>query len=829
MKTRISYFGLLLFVFGSLAPRYTEASSPAIFFGKINTGSKTSGAAAGSYIASLFGNINTTSSFGEIAFVEKKSSLLGTHYSFRQELNGIPIEDAEIVLSVDDSDKSIYRVYNNSVAHAAMLSIDSGTPITEEQAYDIAWTNLAVIGPLMSLPSIKLVYQKQNAKLALVYKVQLSVTEPFGYWEYTIDALSGKIKNKRDIALTRYSKNKTRASVHSKTGPLLDRASEFSRISFRALDEEETPSATAHGSALVFDPDPRTALNDNTLEDDSTVDRFELAYVDRVLKDLAVVGGKYTLQGPFIHIKDFEPPSEAPTTTTDGRWSFKRGNNGFNDAMTYFHIDQNQRYIQSLGFVGAKGIQNGPISVDSNGLSGDDNSHFIPGQNRVAFGHGCVDDNEDTDVILHEYGHAIEDAINRSWHGGDTGAMGEGFGDYWATSYSMTTPNGSTFLPGRVFQWDAGGQTSRCWPGRRVDVENALYNASRSYQAHQEIGEFVSDELWSTPLVQSLREIMALGYPRNEVDQIILEAHFGLGANLTMRDMANAIVQVAQNLYPNKPYVGIFKKHFVLHNIIELPHPTLVLKNYTLQNSGVNNALDPGETVDLFVTLINTGTSDARAVRARITSSNPAVIVNNADVGFLDIAFGAQQASTYPVSISLSRNATCGNAVELMLSLSYENDVGYTGQIPLKIPVGVAKIAGAAVNHQPPLVIPDNDPKGAVSSVWLSDEGKITETTGMTVSIDVGHDYLSDLKIVLIAPSGKSVVLHNKKSVSGNNLVGIYPTTLTPAESLSKFKGELLKGEWKLKAVDSVGSDEGKLNKWGFNVVLGHQCSSPNP
>ena len=102
----------------------------------------------------------------------------------------------------------------------------------------------------------------------------------------------------------------------------------------------------------------------------------------------------------------------APSTSANGQWDAKRGNVAFNDVMTYYHIDKNQRYMQSLGFKGNKGIQEVSIEVDANGVNGTDNSHFIPSSNRMAFGHGCVDDNEDADVILHEYGHAINFSIN---------------------------------------------------------------------------------------------------------------------------------------------------------------------------------------------------------------------------------------------------------------------------------------------------------------------------------------------------------------------------------------------------------------------------------
>jgi Zn-dependent metalloprotease len=48
-----------------------------------------------------------------------------------------------------------------------------------------------------------------------------------------------------------------------------------------------------------------------------------------------------------------------------------------------------------------------------------------------------VDDAEDADVIVHEYGHAIQaDQVPGFGAGGDAGGMGEGFGDYLAGTIS---------------------------------------------------------------------------------------------------------------------------------------------------------------------------------------------------------------------------------------------------------------------------------------------------------------------------------------------------------------------------------------------------------
>jgi hypothetical protein len=68
---------------------------------------------------------------------------------------------------------------------------------------------------------------------------------------------------------------------------------------------------------------------------------------------------------------------------------------------------------------------------------GADNSFSWDKKDLLKFGKGGVDDAEDAEVILHEYGHAIQDA-QQTPHGFgpsvEAGSVGEGFADYWAVT-----------------------------------------------------------------------------------------------------------------------------------------------------------------------------------------------------------------------------------------------------------------------------------------------------------------------------------------------------------------------------------------------------------
>lgn len=505
-----------------------------------------------------------------------QESLTGTHYHYQQTINGVPVLRGEAIVSISKRDGSVMRAFNNTYPSSSVVSKTAKATLTEQQALNKAWHYLQGSGQLHFKPTSQLYYVNVDGKLHLAYRTEISATKPHGAWEHVVDAVDGEILVARRTDLPRKSAanpehvdNKWPAAApNPEHQPLavLEKAWAEKRA---ARSKAMQAAMRADGQGAVFDPDPQTTLN-QVFQDGSSIPSG--AYLNRTLRDISSDGATFSLTGPFVDIVNIEAPNTAPSTRADGIWDDLRENNGgsnaFNDAMTYFHLDQSQRYMQSLGFTGAKGIIERSMEVDTDGLDGADNSHYVfgGGGDYLAFGHGCVDDNEDADVILHEYGHAIQNNITPNWDGGDTGAMGEGFGDYWAGSYSYSTPNGAVFDPAKVYTWDG---IAECWDGRRMDRTNFRYNASRTYGAHQVVDGVLSDELWSTPLFQAFLTLRGLGVPREEIDRVVLESHFGIGANLKMRDMATITVQTATELYPSGQHAATFRSKFEQVGILQ--------------------------------------------------------------------------------------------------------------------------------------------------------------------------------------------------------------------------------------------------------------------
>ncbi|TSA23521.1 MAG: PKD domain-containing protein [Bacteroidetes bacterium] len=81
--------------------------------------------------------------------------------------------------------------------------------------------------------------------------------------------------------------------------------------------------------------------------------------------------------------------------------------------------------------------------------------------------------------------------------------------------------------------------------------------------------------------------------------------------------------------------------------------PALILSDYQVQDpTGNNNGrLDPGETVDLNLTLINNGSSDAFGVTGNLVSISPYVTVVSGSKNFGDLISGESDSELYTVTV----------------------------------------------------------------------------------------------------------------------------------------------------------------------------------
>ncbi|HEX2061364.1 MAG TPA: proprotein convertase P-domain-containing protein, partial [Thermoanaerobaculia bacterium] len=310
--------------------------------------------------------------------------------------------------------------------------------------------------------------------------------------------------------------------------------------------------------ARVFDPNPVAAINAPDLRNrnDSPLAVPESAYSFVELQDVAPSG---PLRGPHVQLVDtsapFIPPPDASQSLV-----FDRAQDGFEDVNVYFHIDRNQRHLQSLGYTGARAIVPYAIEVDAHAVGGADNSFFLPSSTQAAigslfFGEGGTDDAEDADLVVHEYGHAILEWIAPGTFSGafasESRALSEGFGDYWAYSAHVEQRLASGRDPFCFADWDA-----RCWDDdasercgydrdsdclRRLDSTKTMADFERGESGGV---EHRNGMIWSS----ALREIhQQLG--RTITDTIVIESLFDTPPRPTYAIAARRLLEADRLLY----------------------------------------------------------------------------------------------------------------------------------------------------------------------------------------------------------------------------------------------------------------------------------------
>lgn len=438
------------------------------------------------------------------------------HVRFAQHHEGIPVFRADVAVSLNTLNE-VGMVINN---YKSGISLRSNVPsIDQPNAIGLAKSSLNVTGnPIGKEDAASLVvYEAPDHSWHLAYRVTMTRDNPPADWEVFVDAHTGTV-----------------------------------------LHSEDQFALYVQGRGYVYKSDPlssaRKMYNTPGFVDGDDADTDSLNYYRTFaeLDSISYEHGVYKLKGPFCRVADIESPADPEyTANTSEGFTFTRNHQAFEAVNVYFHISKSYQYINSLGFSIPSLSQ---IRLDPHGYQGQDNSHYSPSGNWIAWGDGGVDDAEDADVILHEYGHAIQYNIIPNWGGGECGALGEGFGDYWAASYSRSLDQWSTidYHYNWLFDWDGHNPF---WSGR-------ITNDTRVYPFGG-LPIHSAGQIWSAALIGIWD---ALG--KEVTDRLVLKSMYYLGSGTTATDNAQALLQADRDLY-NGAHIEILQywlgtvKHFI--------------------------------------------------------------------------------------------------------------------------------------------------------------------------------------------------------------------------------------------------------------------------
>lgn len=362
----------------------------------------------------------------------------------------------------------------------------------------------------------------------------------------------------------------------------------------------------------VFNPDPLTSVQSiyaNPYKDESDLNADDL---DPLRVDKTVVaqhnGGLFTLDNSYVRIRDFDAPTFAPVTRTDGNFFYSRSDNEFEQVNAFYHVTEYQLYMQSLGF----NLCNYRIDVDANAWNGQDQSSFSRGTNppSMRFGEGGVDDAEDADVVIHEYGHAISHSAAPGTNTGtERGCLDEAIGDYLAVSYSAAI---NSYGIQRVFSWDGHNEY---WNGRfATNIDN------KNYQNLSFFGIYTHTDIWVSALMEAWGKVGPA-----VMDKVVLEGAYSYASNMTMPQAAMAIVAADSNLFGGQhvqPIWQAFYNHGILPSnpvsIDELDKEHVMFYNTTAfaRGQSLQAKLSPElsysyQLIDMTGRIISSGNIDA--------------------------------------------------------------------------------------------------------------------------------------------------------------------------------------------------------------------------
>ncbi len=279
-------------------------------------------------------------------------------------------------------------------------------------------------------------------------------------------------------------------------------------------------SGSPTGTGRVFMVNPVQSSGNQSLTDmkdsDAAVPVSE--YRDMTLRNL---DGSGYLSGRWVNVRSNTGPAAYSTSNS---YLYYRHDDRFEQVMAYFWVNQAQEYLQTLGFGTTLPPANQKTQDVLINQYGVDNSYEDPKHDILRFGKGGVDDAEDAEVIVHEYGHAVHEAQVPGFGSSlDAGSIGESFGDYLAVTVGLAadTQYGWPIEAEQAcpMDWDSTSYTAAPHCIRRFDLN--LTVANRKGEVHYD-GQIWSQALWEIRL-----GYVGLGKTTAAWDTTLIDSQFG--------------------------------------------------------------------------------------------------------------------------------------------------------------------------------------------------------------------------------------------------------------------------------------------------------------
>ncbi len=449
--------------------------------------------------SSIFGY---ESGMGDLKFIKQNESHGIKHFLFKQYYNDIEVINSNIVISVNQNNKicMIISDYHPKIkiSENPLLAIS----FVEKNAIN-AFDEYKNVNEIKV--SDKKIYVDENNLAHWVYEVEIGLNNlPLGM--VLVDGINGNIIEKNFYGL-KYT-----------------------------------------GSGTVFEPDPGSYLRDSTLTYLSDVSS---AYQNG--KALTNLNSPNYLRGAYAYSNESLQPPSTEITSSDGNFNFTNDQAGFNSTNIYYFITYYRNWLNTLSIspLWHEDEQSMIFDGNVNIPQFSNNAIYYPQSQYeyILFASipNTIRPSQDLSVIIHEYGHALHDALisggfNYLTSGSDSERISEGIGDYLAISFRRTLQS-NPFRPNRRSNYFRDDSRFGIKP-----VSQANYNLWGQGDS------YFNGAIWASTIMDleyndGTNPSSGTNLGRNITTKLLLKSLSYIPVTANAIDYVNAIMQADRDLY----------------------------------------------------------------------------------------------------------------------------------------------------------------------------------------------------------------------------------------------------------------------------------------
>lgn len=235
--------------------------------------------------------------------------------------------------------------------------------------------------------------------------------------------------------------------------------------------------------------------------------------------------------------------------------------------------------------------------------------------------------------------------------------------------------------------------------------------------------------------------------------------------------------------------------------------------DYGTVGSPLEGAIPPGQTGDVYLTIVNTSVHSLRDLnmQGRAGTCVESISGNLTQ----EIMPGNSTHRFGPFRVSINANCDRGAAASILFVGTYRDAIEQVNRSWVEIPFSVQPFPVAQFT-QSNIGIAINDNSTSEFAFVVRDQLPIVD---VTLSINIQHTYIGDLTVYLEhVGSGRRAELHNQSGGSSDNIVRTWGRNGDPLPALSNLHGLDSRGDWKLVVRDSAGGDIGHIESLSLSL-----------